>query len=58
MAVSWERVLEGVLGDIKRQIEDGIREVVDQALADYQDSKDFEEDACGYCRDLGWKEPE
>ena len=33
-------------------------ELVSQAIQDYIDSNHFEEDACDYCREQGWREPD
>lgn len=47
-----EKILYATVEDIKKMLSD----LVEAAIQDYCDSDKFEEDACEYCREIGWRE--
>jgi len=55
---NWFKNRELAIQKIGYQIEEWIEELVLDAVQDYVDSRQFEEDACDHCREAGWKEPE
>jgi len=54
---NWFKNRELAIQKISYQIEEWIEELALDAVDDYIASKQFEEDACDYCREIGWEEP-
>jgi len=54
----WNRQKDEAIRKIGYSIDEWIDELAVTAIDDYRDSTQFEKDACEYCREQGWREPE
>ena len=54
----WTQDRDDAINRISNTLEEEIEALVNDAIQDYIDSNQFEEDASDYCREAGWKEPQ
>jgi len=62
MGTREDKTVDKMIRELTGQLSDSIHEwkvdVRDSILDDYIETDDFQEEACAYCRRVGWKEPE
>ena len=55
--VTYE-LLRRVLGKLEDELDEELDDLIGSVVDGYIDSEEFCEEACRYCRTVGWKEPE